>query len=91
MTKKQPTFEEALKEMEGIVEQLERDDLVLSDALAHFERGVALMRVCDSHLKNAEGKIRELTKGENGEFIERLLGAPGGQFAEEEEKGGPDA
>jgi exodeoxyribonuclease VII small subunit len=74
VSKKQPSFEEALKELEGIVGQLERDDLTLSDALAHFERGVALMRVCDSHLKGAEGKLRELTKGENGEFIEKLLG-----------------
>ena len=83
MMKKQLSFEEALKEMEEIVERLERDDLTLSDALAHFERGVTLMRVCDSQLKSAEGKLRELTKGENGEFIEKLLGREGGQLDEE--------
>jgi exodeoxyribonuclease VII small subunit len=83
VSKKQPGFEEALKEMEGIVEQLEREDLSLSDALAHFERGVTLMRVCDSHLKSAEGKLKELTKGENGAFIEKLLGAGNGPFDEE--------
>ena len=68
------SFEEALGEMEGIIEQLERDDLTLSDALAHFERGVTLMRICDTHLKSAEGKLKELTKGEDGAFIEKLLG-----------------
>jgi exodeoxyribonuclease VII small subunit len=78
--KKQLSFEEALKEMEGIIGLLERDDLTLSDALAHFERGVTLMRVCDSHLKSAEGKLKELTKGENGEFIERLLGVKNDPF-----------
>jgi exodeoxyribonuclease VII small subunit len=78
------SFEEALKDMEGIIEQLERDDLTLSDALTHFERGVALMRICDSHLTNAEGKLVELTKGENGEFIEKLLGREGGNPFEEE-------
>ena len=83
MTKKQPGFEDALKELEGIVELLERDDLTLADALAHFERGVTLMRVCDTHLKSAEGKLRELTKGENGEFIEKLLGAHLSPFEEE--------
>jgi exodeoxyribonuclease VII small subunit len=76
LTKKQMSFEEALAEIESIIEKLERDDITLSDALLHFERGVSLMRVCDSHLKNAEGKLVELTKGENGEFIEKLLSAP---------------
>jgi exodeoxyribonuclease VII small subunit len=83
LTKKQLSFEEALKEMEQIIEMLERDDLTLSDALAHFERGVTLMRICDSHLKSAEGKLKELTKGENGEFIEKLLGGGNGSFGEE--------
>jgi len=32
------------------------------------------MRACDSHLKNAKGKLRELVKGENGEFITKILG-----------------
>ena len=41
------------------------------------------MRVCDTHLKSAEGKLRELTKGENGEFIEKLLGAHISPFEEE--------
>jgi exodeoxyribonuclease VII small subunit len=83
-TKKEMTFEDALKEMEGIIERLERDDLTLSDALGHFERGVALMRICDTHLKSAEGKLKELTKGENGEFIEKLLGCESGRFDEED-------
>jgi exodeoxyribonuclease VII small subunit len=83
-TKKQMSFEEALKEMEGIIERLERDDLTLSDALAHFERGVALMRICDAHLKSAEGKLKELTKGENGEFIEKVLGCENGPPGEED-------
>ncbi len=69
------SFEESLKEIEKIVGLLESDDLKLSDALQHFERGVELMRICDAHLKNAEGKLNELTKGENGEFIEKLLAA----------------
>jgi exodeoxyribonuclease VII small subunit len=75
MPKKQMSFEEGLAEIERIIEQLEGDEITLSDALAHFERGVAIMRVCDTHLKSAEGKLSELTKGENGEFIEKLLGA----------------
>jgi exodeoxyribonuclease VII small subunit len=74
MAGKKMSFEEALGEMEQIVELMERDDLTLSDSLSHFERGVTLMRICDAHLKTAEGKLTELTKGENGEFIEKAIG-----------------
>ncbi|MGB7568655.1 MAG: exodeoxyribonuclease VII small subunit [Chitinivibrionales bacterium] len=74
-SEKKTTFEDALKEMEKIIGRLERDDLTLSSALENFERGVALMRVCDTHLKSAEGKLKQLLKGENGEFIEKILGS----------------
>jgi len=80
---KKMTFEEALKEMERIIGQLERDDLTLSGALENFEQGVALMRVCDSHLKSAEGKLKQLLKGENGEFIEKILGSSQDALSEE--------
>jgi exodeoxyribonuclease VII small subunit len=73
MAGKKTSFEDALSEMEQIVERMEQDDLTLSDALSDFERGVVLMRICESHLKTAEGKLTELTKGENGKFIERAL------------------
>jgi exodeoxyribonuclease VII small subunit len=87
MATKKMSFEEALAELERIIDQLERDDLTLTEALAHFERGVTLMRVCDTHLKNAEGKLTELTKGENGAFVEKILGATSESFATED----PDA
>jgi exodeoxyribonuclease VII small subunit len=61
--------------MERIIGELERDDLTLSGALEYFERGVGLMRICDTHLKSAEGKLKQLLKGENGEFIEKILGS----------------
>jgi exodeoxyribonuclease VII small subunit len=72
--KNKRTFEEAIRELESIIARLEGDDLTLDDALQFFEQGVGLMRTCDTHLKGAEGKLRELLKGENGEFIEKLLG-----------------
>ena len=39
-------FESALKELEGLVEKLERGDLNLEASLAAFERGVQLTRTC---------------------------------------------
>jgi exodeoxyribonuclease VII small subunit len=79
VAKQDLSFEAALKELEKIVAKLESPELTLSGALEQFEKGVALMKVCDSHLKSAEGKIRELLAGTDGEFIESVLGVSGGE------------
>lgn len=68
------SFEHSLAELERMVEELERDDLTLENALHFFETGIHLVRRCDSQLKSAQGKVKELFKGENGEFIEKVLG-----------------
>lgn len=68
------SFESALSSLEKVIAELEKDDLSLDRALTIFEQGIKLMRLCDSHLNNAQGKMKELLKGENGEFIEKVLG-----------------
>ena len=79
-----PTFEAAMEELEGIVDSLEQDELTLDDALAGFERGIALLRTCDTHLNDVRGKITELLKGENGEFTRKILGTSLESFLNEE-------
>jgi exodeoxyribonuclease VII small subunit len=74
MAPKKQTFEQALKELETVIEKLEGNELTLDEALASFEAGVKLIRTCDAHLKSAEGKLRELLKGEDGELVEKILG-----------------
>jgi exodeoxyribonuclease VII small subunit len=59
---KAPDFEEALAELEGLVERLERGDLPLDEALKTFERGVELTRHCQSSLKAAQQKVEILLK-----------------------------
>ena len=88
MAKEKVTFEKALENLEDIVGKLESGDLTLDSALEYFEKGIGLMRVCDSHLKNAEGKIRELLKGENGEFAEKVLGMTADTILGEDETDG---
>lgn len=56
------TYEEAEKELAGIVEQLERGDAGLDEALKLWERGEELYRFCAAQLEAAEGKIEELAK-----------------------------
>jgi exodeoxyribonuclease VII small subunit len=57
-----PDFEQALAELEGLVERLESGDLPLDEALQTFERGVALTRQCQSALKAAQQKVEILLK-----------------------------
>jgi exodeoxyribonuclease VII small subunit len=59
---KTPDFEQALAELEGLVERLERGDLPLDEALKAFERGVALTRQCQSSLQAAQQKVEILLK-----------------------------
>jgi exodeoxyribonuclease VII small subunit len=56
------TFEEAEKELSGIVERLESGSVPLDDALALWERGEELYRLCRAQLDAAQGKVEELAK-----------------------------
>ena len=79
------TFEASLDELEKTIEQLEDGDLTLDSSLELFEKGITLIRTCDTHLKKAQGKITELLKGENGEFVEKILGNSLESFIAKEE------
>lgn len=59
-------FENALQELETLVETLEEGDLSLEDSLKQFERGVALTRSCQKALNEAEQKVQVLLE-KNGE------------------------
>ena len=54
------TFEEAQKELEGIVRRLETGEAPLDEALKLWERGEELYRFCRERLDGAEGRIEEL-------------------------------
>jgi exodeoxyribonuclease VII small subunit len=59
---KAPDFEQALAELESLVERLEGGELPLEEALKLFERGVALTRQCQSSLQAAQQKVEILLK-----------------------------
>jgi exodeoxyribonuclease VII small subunit len=63
-------FEEALAELESLVERLERGDLPLDEALKTFERGVELTRHCQSSLKSAQQKVEILLKRGSATVVE---------------------
>jgi exodeoxyribonuclease VII small subunit len=56
------TFEAAQQELERIVERLERGQAPLDEALALWQRGEELYRLCRSKLDAAEGRVEELAR-----------------------------
>ena len=62
MSEPELTYEAAQRELDGIVERLERGDAPLDEALALWERGEELYRFCVDKLDAAHGRIEELAK-----------------------------
>jgi exodeoxyribonuclease VII small subunit len=56
------SFEDAQRELEQIVERLERGQAPLDEAVALWERGEELYRFCLGKLDAAQGKVEELSK-----------------------------
>jgi exodeoxyribonuclease VII small subunit len=61
-----PSFEEALGQLEAIVESMESGDIPLSELLVKFEEGTRLLKTCEARLKEAEMKIEILKKQKSG-------------------------
>ena len=64
------SFEEARAELERIVAQLESGQAGLEEAVALWERGEQLYRVCLDKLDAAHGKIEELGRRVEGSRAE---------------------
>jgi exodeoxyribonuclease VII small subunit len=62
-----PKFEECLQRLEKIVDELEKGDIPLENALALFEEGIQLSNSCRKELEDAEGKVEILLK-QNGKL-----------------------
>ena len=60
-------FEDALAELETIVDRLERGDVGLDESIAIYERGEALRARCDDLLKAAEAKIEKIKLNRDGQ------------------------
>ncbi len=63
----QMTFEQAMKELEAVVGQLERGDVALDQSIALYERGAALKKRCEDELKRAEEKVAAITLDADGQ------------------------
>ncbi|CTQ60865.1 exodeoxyribonuclease VII small subunit [Roseibium album] len=61
------SFEDALKQLETIVRELEQGNVALERSIEMYERGDALRKHCDTLLKSAEAKVEKIQLGQNGE------------------------
>jgi exodeoxyribonuclease VII small subunit len=66
-SKKPVDFEQALDQLENLVEAMEGGDLSLEDSLKAFEQGIKLSRECQTALSTAEQKVQLLLE-ENGQL-----------------------
>lgn len=63
------TFEENMKELQTIVENLENGDVSLDDAIEEFQKAMGLIKSCDSKLKEAEDTIAKIVD-ENNDIVD---------------------
>lgn len=61
------SFEEALKELEQVVGQLESGSVDLEKSIALYERGALLKAHCEAKLAQAQARIEQITLAEGGQ------------------------
>ena len=66
MSKKKPTFEEALKQLESIADQIEKGQVGLEESIAKYEEGMGLVRYCREILNRAEMRIQQIQEKPDG-------------------------
>jgi exodeoxyribonuclease VII small subunit len=66
-------FEDALAELEQLVQRLEKGELPLEESLQAFERGIALVRTLSERLAHVEQRVEVLLRSDAGKAVVRPL------------------
>lgn len=64
-TIKSLSFENALKQLEEIVHELEQEEVPLEKAINLYQKGMELSKYCDEKLEHAENKMTKILNKEN--------------------------
>jgi exodeoxyribonuclease VII small subunit len=65
---KQPKFEEAIEQLESIIDRIESGEVGLEECIAQYERGMKLVGRCQAILDKAQQRITELTTDADGKL-----------------------
>ena len=79
----QKTFEQSMKQLERIVQELEDGDLPLEKAIKKFEEGIKLTKLCSEKLDETEKKISVLLMDSQGQIAEKAFPTAGDQTDED--------
>jgi exodeoxyribonuclease VII small subunit len=60
-TPQRPKFEDALAQIESIIDRIEAGEIGLEESLVEYERGVGLIQHCRETLDKARKKVEDLT------------------------------
>jgi exodeoxyribonuclease VII small subunit len=64
MSKKStPSFDEAMEELDSLVNQMESDQLPLEELISHYERGAKLLSECETTLTSAKKRLETIKNG----------------------------
>lgn len=77
-----PAFEDALAQLEALVEEMESDQVPLEDLICKYEEGTRLHRICEKRLDEAQGRIEIIRKKRNGETVLEPFGDAAADSAE---------
>lgn len=83
-----PAFEDALAQLEELVEEMESDEVPLEALIRKYEDGTRLYQLCEQRLDEARGRIEILRKKRNGETVLEPFG-DGAEPAATPESGAP--
>lgn len=61
------SFEQAIKELGGIVQKIEQGEIALQDSLSQYERGMVLIKHCRGILQKAEKRIEKISEEQKSE------------------------
>lgn len=60
------SFEQALQQLETIVQQLEKGQVPLEESITFYEKGTALKAHCEAKLRDAEARVEKIVIGPGG-------------------------
>ena len=89
MARKKPSFEDALRQLEEIAEQIEQGKIGLEESIVKYEQGMLLVKQCREILSTAERRIQMLQEKPDGPVAATEFALPG--EADEEPEAAPPA